>query len=417
MASQYLSVADARELLVGSLAALPAERVALEESLGRVLAERVQADVNLPPFSNSSMDGYAVRSSDVAEASLEAPRRLKVVGDVAAGRAHLPEVGPGSCVRIMTGGPLPAGADCVVPVEDTDDHGPMAGRELPETVQIFRPVEAGGYVRKAGLDVREGDTVLEPGRRLRPQDMAMLASLGIAQPLVYNRPNVAVISTGDELVGVEQALGPGKIRESNGTMVRGLIKQSGGRPIRLPIAKDDAGSVKAVLDQAVEQCADLIVSSAGVSMGAYDFVRTVVEQHGELAFWRVNIRPGKPLAFGSYRGVPFVGLPGNPVSAWVTFAVFVLPAMDRLEGGRGVERVLVRVKVDEALDSDGRESYLRARVSRSDDGYHARLTGSQDSGVLSSLVAANALLIVPAGDMHVAIGTELDAWILGEIIG
>lgn len=416
MASHYLSVADARTLLVKNLAPLPTERVPLDESLGRVLAERVRAEVSLPPFSNSAMDGYAARAADIAGATSKSPRRLEVAGDVAAGLGQLPEVRPGACVRIMTGGQLPPGADCVVPVEDTDDQGPMAGRELPASVQVFRSVEPGSYVRQAGLDVLEGDIVLEPGHRLRPQDMAMLASLGVAQPLVCRQPNVAVVSTGDELVAVEAALAPGKIRESNGTMVRGLVNQAGGRPIRLPIARDEPGSVEAVLDQAVSQGADLIISTAGVSMGAYDFVRSVVEQGGELTFWRVNIRPGKPLAFGSYRGVPFVGLPGNPVSAWVTFAVFVRPAMDRLEGGLGVGRITVQVKVDEDLKSDGRESYLRAKVSRSEDGYHARLTGSQDSGVMSSLVAANALLMVPAGVEQVPEGTTLEAWILGEII-
>jgi molybdopterin molybdotransferase len=389
--------------------------VPLEAGLGRVLASSVDAAIDLPPFSHSSMDGFAVRSDDVAAAGSTEPVVLEVVGDIAAGSDALPVLERGKAIRIMTGGPIPPGADCIVPVERTGDKRPMAGSELPSTIEVFEPSRAGEFVRPAGMDVVSGQRVLDGGHRLRPQDLGLLAALGASQLEVVRRPRVAVLSTGDELVPVDQPLTPGKIRDSNGVTIRSFVRQVGGEAIRLAIAADAPDSVLKGLDEAAAQKSDLILSTAGVSMGAYDFVRAVVEAHGELDFWRVNIRPGKPLAFGSFREIPFLGLPGNPVSAWVTFAVFVWPVIERMEGADPSARWIADAVLDEQVQSDGRESYLRARVRRIGDERHVRLTGSQDSGVMTSLVNANALMIVPAGETRLAKGSQVAVWILGGL--
>jgi molybdopterin molybdotransferase len=413
MTQDTLSVSQAVERLLEGVHPLEAEEVNLEAAQGRVLAGSVVAPIDLPPFAHSSMDGFAVRAADVSSADPDAPVELTVSGDIAAGADRLPSLKPGEAIRIMTGGPIPEGADCVVPVEHTGQTGPMAGAELPSRIQVLRASVAEEYVRPSGLDVKRGQVVLEAGHRLRPQDLGLLASLGVAKPSVVRQPRVAVLSTGDELVPVDAPLSPGKIRDSNGVTIRSFVRRVGGVALELEIAADTQESVLERLNQSVAQGADLILSTAGVSMGAYDFVRSVLEAHGELAFWRVNIRPGKPLAFGSFEDIPFLGLPGNPVSAWVTFAVFVWPLIERLEGARGPERWQVEAIFDEDVESDGRESYLRAHVRLIEGEYHAALTGSQDSGVMTSLVSANALAIIPAGVTHLAAGSKADVWMLG----
>jgi molybdopterin molybdotransferase len=413
MNDELLSVPQALERLLQSIHPLDAETVPLERALGRTLASPVAAKTDLPPFAHSSMDGYAVKSADVESATEEAPVELDVSGDIAAGSESLPKLESGQAVRIMTGGPIPEGADCVIPVERTSDIGPMAGRDLPARISVFEASRPGQYIRPAGLDVVEGKTVLQAGHRLRPQDLALLGALGVAAPGVIRKPRVAALSTGDELVPVDRPLTAGKIRDSNGIMVRMMLRQVGADPITLDIAADSEESVLERLNQAVAQKADLVVSTAGVSMGAYDFVRLVLEAHGELEFWKVNVRPGKPLAFGRFKGVPFVGLPGNPVSAWVTFVLFVWPLIERLSGAEAPQRWQVDAVLDEDIRSDGRESYLRANVRSVNGQYHAELTGSQDSGVMTSLVSANALVIVPSGVTHLAQGSRVSAWMLG----
>lgn len=413
MTDESLSVSQALERLLAGVRPLDAETIPLELALGRVLAAPVVAPIDLPPFAHSAMDGFAVRAEDVSSSTADAPVRLAVTGDIAAGAADLPKVGAGEAIRIMTGGPIPSGADCVVPVEHTGQNAPMAGMDLPASIDVFQASQPGQFVRPAGLDVTRGQEVMHAGHRLRPQDLGLLASLGVAEPSVVRQPRVAVLSTGDELVPVDAALSPGKIRDSNGVTVRTFVRQVGGLALELDIAADTQESVLERLNQAVGRGADLILSTAGVSMGAYDFVRSVLESQGELAFWRVNIRPGKPLAFGTFEGIPFLGLPGNPVSAWVTFAVFVWPLIERLEGARGGQRWQVEAVFDEDVESDGRESYLRSRVRKVNGEYHAVLTGSQDSGVMTSMVSANGLAILPAGVTHLPAGSKTTVWMLG----
>lgn len=408
-----LSVDEALARITSSFQPLGAAKLPLDECLNRVLAKDVVAATDLPPFASSAMDGYAVRSTDVAGASRETSIRLQVVGEIVAGGAGALELGPGQAARIMTGAPLPAGADAVVPIEYTSRPGPMAGIPLPKHIEVGKQVRAGEYTRERGQDVCAGANVFTSGHRLRPQDIGMLAALGIAEPCVHHLPRVAILSIGDELLDASAQLVPGKIRDANGRALAAACRSSGAIFLQLGIAPDDPRELASMMDRAVAQNAHLIITSGGLSMGAYDFIRSVVEQHGHLDFWRVRMRPGKPLAFGDYRDVPVVALPGNPVSALVTFEVFVRPVLARLGGQKDADRLRVLVRTEDDIESDGRCSYLRAKVVWQDGEFRARLTGSQDSGVLMSLVAANALVIIPEGVAHLKAGEEIEAWLIG----
>jgi molybdopterin molybdotransferase len=406
-----LSVQEARERILSHFRAVEAESLPLTACAGRVLAADIAAS-DLPPFDNSSVDGFAVLSGDLAGASTAAPCELRVVADIPAGSISAVSLAPGQAARIMTGAALPPGADAVVMLEDTDFQAERAGAPAPAKVKAFKPLKAGENIRRRGMDIKTGRKVLFAGQALRPQDLGMLAMLGVAHASVYRQPRLALLSSGDELVPVELPLAFGKIRDSNSYTLAALATACGCQVLALGIAPDESQEIQFLLDRAVEIKADLILSSAGVSVGAFDFVKEVVESQGRLDFWRVNMRPGKPLAFGEYRGVPFIGLPGNPVSAFVGFEVFVRPALGRLAGLRTGGRPMVKVRLAEAIESDGRESYLRAVLEERDGGLNARLTGHQGSGTLLSLVQANALLIVPAGVKSLAIGDQLEAWML-----
>jgi molybdopterin molybdotransferase len=321
-------------------------------------------------------------------------------------------VAEGEAARIMTGAQMPHGADSVIPVEDTDFNDREAGTPAPEEVQVFKETRVGDNVRSRGMDLHAGDIVLQKGRRLKPQDIGLLAMLGVSEIVVYQKPRVALLSSGDELIAVDAPLEKGKIRDSNSYTIAALLESADAEVIRLGVAKDNFDSVKALFEKAVYLRVDVILSSAGVSVGAFDFVKSVIETHGTMDFWRVNMRPGKPLAFGNYKGVPFIGLPGNPVSAFVGFEVFVRPTIQKLGGLLDGGRQGVRVRSAEEINSDGRESYLRAEVHEENGILVAHLTGHQGSGNLHSLVQANALLIIPAGVKCVPAGQEATAWYL-----
>ncbi len=412
-----LSVAAAQARILDHFQPVETEVLPLDRCAGRVLAADIMSS-DLPLFDNSSVDGFAVRAPDVAGASRSDPRSLRVVADIPAGSSPTVNLQPGQAARIMTGAAMPDGADAVVMLEDTDFGTRGAGIEAPSEVQSFKAVQPGENVRTRGMDMKRGQKVLLSGQRLRPQDLGMLAMLGVPHVAVFRRPRAALLSSGDELLTVDQPLAPGKIRDTNTYTLSALITETGSEVLALGIAPDQREAVKFLFDQAVGMAADVIISSAGVSVGAMDFVKDVVESDGSLDFWRVNLRPGKPLAFGQYRGIPFVGLPGNPVSAFVGFAVFVRPALQRLAGVRDLgdgdpaARRRVQVRLEEEIESDGRESYLRALVQEQDGVLTARLTGHQGSGNLLSLVQANALLIIPAGVKSLAIGSQAEAWLL-----
>jgi molybdopterin molybdotransferase len=407
-----LSVDEARTRILSHFQAVITEQVSLHEAATRVLAVDIRAADDLPPFSNSSMDGFALRAADSSNAAPASPTTLHVVADIPAGSSPTVSLTPGEAARIMTGAQIPEGADAVVPVEDTDFNNRDAGSSAPKQIQIMKPVQSGENVRPRGMDVKTGDIVLYKGHLINPQTVGVLAMLGYSTVEVFKCPRVALLSSGDELLPVDAPLQPGKIRDSNSYALAALIQSTGSEVIRLGVAKDSRDSVSALLEKAIEQKVDLIISSAGVSVGAFDFVKEVIESNGALDFWRVNMRPGKPLAFGNYRNIPFIGLPGNPVSAFVGFEVFVRPTLERLSGRSDRSRLTVRVRCEEEIQSDGRESYLRAVVREEDGVYIAKLTGHQGSGNLLSLVQADALLIIPAGVKCVPANQEVNAWFL-----
>ena len=408
-----LSVSEARERILKHFSPLDSQEVSLENALGRVLFENISASIDLPTFSNSGMDGFAVRAEDISQAATLLPVELTVVMDIPAGAAPIQVLGAGEAARIMTGAMLPEGADCIIPLENTDRDG-QSSAYLGQPIKIFRTAHIGEYVRTKGQDMSKGQLVLERGRRLEPQDIGLLATLGIVKLKVIRRPRVAILSSGDEIISPDAPLEPGKIRDSNSFMISALITQAGGEVLRLGVAHDILEAIRDLLDQAASYSVDLIITSAGVSVGAFDFVRTAVEENGQLEFWRVNMRPGKPLSFGSYKGIPFVGLPGNPVSAYVGFEVFVRPALGRLSGLSNVDHPVTRVTLGEPIESDERESYLRASLKYENGQTVAYLASHQGSGNLFSLVLANALLIVPSGVKSLPIGAEVDSWLLGS---
>ncbi|MDA1330408.1 MAG: molybdopterin molybdenumtransferase MoeA [Chloroflexi bacterium] len=401
------------EALVRLLAALPVtdhETIKVESALGRVLAEPLSAPFDSPAFANSSMDGFAVQATDISAASPEMPILLRVVGDIPAGMASPKSLDPGQAMRIMTGAPLPDGADTVVPVEDTDveNRGPNA--PLPGQVAIHRALDAGTYVRPVGQDFSSGRQLLPAGARLAPQHVALLAMLGLADVSVHRKPRVALFSSGDELLQPGQPLGPGQIYESNSFSLAALLQDLGADVIHLGIARDNLEEIKRFLDRAVGEGADLIITSAGVSVGAHDYLRDALQSNGDLDFWRVNMRPGKPLAFGNYDGVPYIGLPGNPVSAFVSFEVFGRPALQKMSGVSAWRRLAIRAKLEEEVASDGRQSYLRATLDDQKEGFYTNLTGHQGSGNLYSLVQANCLIVIPAGVKYLEAGSMVEAW-------
>jgi molybdopterin molybdotransferase len=407
-----LSVDQARERILSHFQPVTTETLPLAGCSNRVLAQDIAASNDLPPFNNSSMDGFAVRAADVVDAAPNSPRSLRVVADIPAGSQPTISLTAGEAARIMTGAPVPEGADAVIPVEDTNFDNRDAGTPVPEEVQILRSARSGANVRPRGMDLRTGEVVLNIGRVLKPQDLGLLAMLGFANVLVYRKPRIALFSSGDELLPVDAPLEEGKIRDSNSYTLAALLEEAGVEVIRLGVAKDNPDAVRALLEKAVDLNVDLILSSAGVSVGAFDFVKQVIESNGKMDFWRVNMRPGKPLAFGEYKQILFIGLPGNPVSSFVGFEVFVRPTLQRLRGSLNSDRPTVRVRCEEQIDSDGRESYLRAQVHEKEGTFIARLTGHQGSGNLHSLVQANALLIIPAGVKCVPAGQEVNAWLI-----
>ena len=408
-----LSVPEASARILEHIAPLALERVPLLDALGRVLAEPVRAPMTLPAWDNSAMDGYAVRAADIGSASRERPVRLRVLETVAAGAFPTYRVSDGEAIRIMTGAPVPEGADTVVRVEDTD-----AGTS---DVLVRESRDAGRNVRPRGEDFCEGDALVEAGAVLGPAQLGVLASVGRVAVLAHRRPRVGILGSGDELVDVDcfhEVLAGRKIVSSNGYTLHALVRDAGGDPVNLGIARDDPGSLRDHLARSAG--CDLLVTSAGVSVGEFDYTRDVLAALGaELKFWRVRMRPGAPLGFGLLHGMPWIGLPGNPVSAMVTFELFVRPVVRRMLGHVRLFRRPVPVVLEEAVSIGARLTHFyRCIVSTRDDGTAtARLTGPQGSGILTSMSRANALLVVPEDRPRVDAGETLHALPLGEAAG
>ncbi len=406
-----ISVEDALDRILSHVQPLEPESVPILDALDRVLAEAIVSDTEIPPFDNSAMDGYAVRASDIAGATAENPIWLVVTGYVAAGQVAEAHVQPGAAVRIMTGAPLPRGADCVVRFEDTSEiSGPVAPGQR---VAVYVGVPRGENVRSAGEDIRRGETVLAPGRLVRPQEIGVLASLGRTHVQVHRRPRVAILATGDELLEVHEPLAPGKIRNSNEYTNAALVTRYGGVPVRLGIARDNVEDLTIKIRAGLAWGVDLFLTSAGVSVGDYDVVKDVLGQEGEMQFWQVNMKPGKPLAFGlladreTGKTVPLIGLPGNPVSAMVSFEQFARPAILTMLGRTDLAKPTIQATLDQPLTNSGRRGFIRVVVERKEDGYHAHTTGEQGSGVLTSMAKANGLAIVPEGVRFLEAGASL----------
>ncbi|RLC75206.1 MAG: molybdopterin molybdenumtransferase MoeA [Chloroflexi bacterium] len=403
-----LSVEEAREHILAAVRVLEPERVSLLEAGGRVLVEEVAADRDIPPLANSAMDGYAVRGADVAQP----PALLRVVGEVAAGHVSDVVIGPGDALRIMTGAPLPAGADTVVRFEDTRQDG--------DWVEVLNPYLTGKNARAAGEDVRAGQVVLEPGKVLRPQEIGMLAAVGRTEAAVVRRPRVAIMATGDEVVSPDQSPCPGQIRDANSYIVAAQARRYGGLPLLLGVVRDEEALVREGMREALAQKADLIITSGGVSVGDFDLVKQALAADGEMHFWSLNMKPGRPLAFGvigpstsSGRSVPLLGLPGNPVAAMISTELFARPAILKMQGFADWPRPTVRARLREPIvRKDGRRHYLRVRLVDTDAGYEATLTGDQGSGILQSLVQADGLAVIPEEVHRLPAGTYVTVILL-----
>ena len=394
-----LTVAEARARILSGVPVLDAESVALLDSRDRVLAEEVRAVRDVPPFTNSAMDGYALRASDVAAANQQQPVELRLLGEVRAGAAPRLAVDRGSAIRIMTGAMLPEGADAVVRIEDTAESD---GR-----VQVRVGVGTGVNIRAAGSDVSEGSVVATPGRLVTPGLIGVLASAGRDTVRCVRRPRVLVLSTGDELRDAGEPLEPGQITNTNRYTLLAALDSVGAIGLDGGVAPDERGVLAERLERARE--ADLVVTTGGVSMGAYDLVRSLLEERDSVDFWQVALRPGKPLIFGSFRGVPMVGLPGNPVSSLVGFELFVKPALRRMQGRKNAEPTLLPAVTEERLGAlPGLEQYLRGVARRESGRLLVKLTGNQGSHVLRSMADANCLVRVLPGDRELAAGAPIE---------
>ena len=401
-----LTVAQARERILDRVAALDSETVALPEARGRVLAEEIRSERDVPPFANSAMDGYAVRARDVAQASAAQPVRLRVLGEIRAGAAPPGSVQPQTALRIMTGAMIPDGSDAVVRVEDTAEHD--------GTVDVRVPVAAGTSLRAAGSDLHRGDLLATAGRVVTPGLIGVLASAGRAAMQCVRRPRVLVLTTGDELREPGEALGPGQITNTNRYTLLAAVQDAGGIVIDAGVARDERGDLIERLGAAGD--ADLVVTTGGVSMGAYDLVRGLLEEREAVTFWQVALRPGKPLMFATVGGVPLIGLPGNPVSTLVAFELFVRPALLKLQGRTDLERPRLTAIAEEPLHNPPHlEQYFRGIARHDGARLLVRLTGDQGSHVLRSMADANCLVVVPLGTSEVAAGSPVEILPLGPI--
>ena len=399
-----LTVEQARERVLASVEPRVPEDVTVADALGLVLATDAVAPHALPRFDNSAMDGYAVRGADVVGASQSRPVRLRLAGEIKAGVPGDVEVTTGTAVRIMTGAPVPAGADAIVPVEVTS--------EPDGHVEVHEAVEAGRHVRPAGEDVSEGDVLVEVGTELGPGELALLASVGLSPVSVRRGPRVAVVVTGDELVAPEAVPAPGQIRDSNSVALRALVAQAGADPVPYPYVADDREAVREALERA-GATSDLVVTSGGVSVGGYDFIKEVVAELGRIDLWRVAMQPGKPVVVGSVGEVPFLGLPGNPVSVHVGFEQFVRPAIRKMRGCRTLLRPTLTARIGETLRKPpGRLHFVRVRLRESDGSWSATPTGPQGSHIQSSLVECDGLarFEIDATTLEMGSPVEVEVW-------
>jgi molybdopterin molybdotransferase len=405
-----LPVEDARDRVLEAIHPLSPLELPLQEAHGCVLARDVVAERDIPDFASSAMDGFAVRSSDVAGATPSEPVELRVVGRAAIGSRPESTVGGGEAVRIATGAPIPAGADTIVPIENAEPLG--------ETSVRIRAGSSGGrHVRPSGEDARTGQPLVRAGRRLGAPEMGLLATAGASHPLVHPRPRVVVLSTGDELVPPTQSPRFGQVRDSNAYLLFGALREVGASPVMAGIVPDDVDAFKeAVLNHLVQ--ADAFVSSGGVSVGERDVVKAAFFRRGDVDFYRVAMQPGMPQGFGHVEGKPYFGLPGNPVSVFVSFEVFIRPALLKMMGRKNLFRPEVRARLtEEVIGPRGKTQFARVLVRPTEGGYEATPTGGRGSNLIATVSRANGLAIVPPGTERAAPGDEVDVWLFRSVDG
>lgn len=413
-----ISVEEALEKILSSVNVLDAETKLITECLGQVLAEDIISPFDVPPLDNAAMDGYAVQFQSIAGAIPEHPKVLRVIDEIAAGCVPTKEVEPGTAIRIMTGAPVPKGADVVIRFEDTDELERRAS--IPEgsltEIGVCQEVARGSNIRQAGEDIKKGTIVLTRGRVLRPAEIGVLASLGKVTVSVYRRPIVAILATGSELIDIGQPPAPGKIYNSNSYSLMAQVIRYGGIPKPLGIAPDSFEFLTKALRQGLDS--DLLITSGGVSVGDYDMVKEILAKEGQVSFWTVRMKPGKPLAFGIFqdksgRKIPHLGLPGNPVSSMITFELFARPLILKMMGKRNLTKPTVQAIMKSAIKNrDGRRIFARVIVSKEDNKYFASLTGHQGSGILTSMAQANGLAIIPEDIKSVEPGDRVQVMML-----
>ncbi|MBF0423468.1 MAG: molybdopterin molybdotransferase MoeA [Magnetococcales bacterium] len=392
-----------QRILDGIHAVTDTESIELDHLSGRILAADVTAMIHVPNHDNSAMDGYAVNSTDLVGTG---EVLLRVAGDLAAGGCYPARLNPGEAVRIMTGAPIPQGADAVVMQETC--------RREQNGVRVPCGIPSGSHIRLAGEDMRMGDTILHQGRRLRPVDIGVLAAQGITAARVFRRPRVAVLSTGNEVVEVGRPLAPGQVYNSNRAGLKAALTRLGCTVVDYGIVQDTLPAIEEALNRAGRE-ADAVISTGGVSVGDYDLVRLALEKHGTIDFWKVAIKPGKPLAYGRLAAATFFGLPGNPVSALTIYYVLIRPALLRLMGGHAQPRKMFRARFKgHFAKKHGRKEFLRAVVDLTTDPIEVATTGPQGSGVLTSLSLANAFIVVPEGQVTLSTGDWVRIWMIDD---
>jgi molybdopterin molybdotransferase len=401
-----ISVEKALNTILVNFRPLGLEKINILEARKRVIGEDIFAPHNIPSADNSAMDGYAVRHIDTKGATQDKPLQLKIIEDIPAGKVALKKIKKGEAARIMTGAVIPEGADSVIRQEDTKKNG--------KTVVIYTSAEKGTNIRFAGEDVQKGELVVNKGSAIRPADIGMLAALGKAFISVYQKPRVAIMSTGDELVDIETDPPLGKIINSNSYSLAAQVLECGGIPIMLGISKDKKIDLQKKFKTALH--ADVIISSGGVSVGDFDFVKNVMGEIGNaMHFWQVAMRPGKPLAFGAIESVPLFGLPGNPVSAMVSFEQFVRPSLLKMQGHKKIFRQTAKAVCDQEVQkSAGFKHFIRAVVKKEKDQYIASTTGAQGSGILKSMVIANALIVMGENETRIKKGSQVTIQLLDD---
>jgi len=414
-----ISVEEALDKVLSYVEVLEPERKPILDCLGQVLAEDVYSAIDIPPLDNAAMDGFALRSADTYGAGESSPVYLTVVGEVAAGSMPTKDVKPGTAIRIMTGAPLPQGADTVVQFENTDEVSRKSSREDLSRIAILCQAKKGLNVRCRGEDIAKGNLILEKGRVLRPQEIGILASLGCSAAIVIRRPIVAILATGDELIDIDQPLAPGKIHNSNTYTIAAGVSRYGGIPKILGIGRDSIQSLTEKIDEGLD--ADMLITSGGVSKGDYDMVKDVLAERGEIGFWTVCMKPGKPLAFGVMKKiegggkgkVPHLGLPGNPVSSMVTFEQFARPAILKMMGKKILKKPVIQAVIkNDIVATDERRLFVRVNVTKRGGQYYASITGNQGSGILTSMAKANGLAIIPENSNGAKVGDKVEVQML-----